>query len=219
MASVEERNLPSCHDLDQWHAEHATVVYDGRSLSCLVYDATLPPATTQGSGDPGGTVPVTPGYDASPIRSIQSGNPPSAPPVFVRELLAAKGGPYRGGPHSQTQKPWGDGLESHHMPAKSVSGLGEPNGPAIQMTPADHARTMSNGKMQGSGEYREMIGDMISGGDMRGAMATEIRDVRRVAREVGDPRRYNEAMREMMDYSRSQGYIPINPQTVVPRTR
>jgi hypothetical protein len=87
------------------------------------------------------------------------------------------------------------------------------------MTPADHARTMSNGKMQGSGEYREMIGDMISGGDMRGAMATEIRDVRRVAREAGDPRRYNGAMREMMDYSRGQGYIPKNPQTVVPRTR
>ena len=145
-------------------------------------------------------------YDASPYDASDS-------------LLAAKAGPYRGGPHSQTQKPWGDGLESHHMPAKSVSGLGEPNGPAIQMTPADHARTMSNGKMQGSGEYREMIGDMISGGDMRGAMATEIRDVRRVAREAGDPRRYNGAMREMMDYSRSQGYIPINPQTVVPRTR
>jgi len=123
---------------------------------------------------------------------------------------------FRGGAHTNVQAP---GIESHHMPAKSVSGLGEPNGPAIQMTPADHARTMSNGKMQGSGEYREMIGDMISGGDMRGAIATEIRDVRRVAREAGDPRRYNGAMREMMDYSRGQGYIPKNPQTVVPRTR
>jgi hypothetical protein len=132
---------------------------------------------------------------------------------------AAKTGPYRGGPHSQTKLPWGDSLESHHMPSKSVSGLGESKGPAIQMLPDDHARTLSNGKMQGSGEHLEMIGDMISRGDMRGVMAMEIRDVRRIARDAGDPRRYNQAMREMMDYSRSQGYIPNNPQTVVPRTR
>lgn len=138
---------------------------------------------------------------------------------FGRWSNAANSGPYRGGPHSQTRLPWGDGLESHHMPAKSVSGLGESNGPAIKMTPTDHARTRSNGKRLGSHEYREMIGDMISGGNMRGAMATEIRDVRRVALEAGDPRRYNNAIREMMDYSRSQGYIPNNPQTVVPRTR
>jgi hypothetical protein len=115
---------------------------------------------------------------------------------FGHATLAANRG-FRGGAHTDVQAP---GIESHHMPAKSVSGLGEPNGPAIQMTPADHARTMSNGKMQGSGEYREMIGDMVSGGDMRSAIATEIPDVRRVAREAGDPRRYNGAMREMMDY-------------------
>lgn len=111
------------------------------------------------------------------------------------------------------------GIESHHMPAKSQSGLGEPNGPTIQMDPTDHKRTSSHQHRQGSREYREMIGDMVSVGDMRGAMATEIRDVRQVAREAGNAQKYNGAMREMMDYSRSQGYIPNNPQTVVPRTR
>jgi len=101
------------------------------------------------------------------------------------------------------------------MPAQDVSGLGEQKGPAIQMDPADHAKTMSNGNNQGSGEYREMIGDMIAGGDMRGAMATEIRDVRRVAKEAGNPSKYNGAMREMMDYSRKEKMIPKNSQTKV----
>ncbi len=123
---------------------------------------------------------------------------------------------FRGGAHTDIQSP---GIESHHMPAKSVSGLGEANGPAIQMEPADHWKTMSNGKRPGSGEYREMIGDMISGGDMRGAMATEIRDVRRVARDTGNPQKYNGATREMMNYARDQNNIPKNPQTTVERTR
>jgi hypothetical protein len=106
------------------------------------------------------------------------------------------------------------------MPAQDVSGLGEQKGPAIQMDPKDHAETMSNGSKQGSGEYREMIGDMIANGDMRGAMATEIRDVRRAAQQVsGDRTKYNGAMREMMKYARDEKFIPKNPQTKVERTK
>ncbi len=122
-------------------------------------------------------------------------------------------GGFRGGPHSQTSKPRNDGKDSHHMPAQDVSGLGEQNGPAIQMHPHDHKKTSSHGSNPGNTEYRELIGDMIDGGDMRGAMATEIRDVRRASLEgSGDRTKYNGAMREMMDYAKKEGHVPDNPK-------
>lgn len=109
-------------------------------------------------------------------------------------------GPYRGGAHGKTSKPANDGKDSHHMPAKDASPLSINDGPAIQMDPTDHARTSSNGQMPGSIDYREAISELISDGKWRDAMTTEIKDVRRVAREAGDARKYNEAMLEMMEY-------------------
>lgn len=109
-------------------------------------------------------------------------------------------GPYRGGAHGKTSKPVNDGKDSHHMPAKDASPLSINDGPAIQMDPTDHARTWSNGQMPGSIDYREAIAGLISDGKWRDAMTTEIKDVRRVAREAGDARKYNEAMLEMMEY-------------------
>ncbi len=76
-------------------------------------------------------------------------------------------------------KPGGDGLESHHMPAAAASQLPRTQGPAIQMDSLDHARTASNGRMAGSAQYRAEIADMLNNGNIRGAMAKEIRDVRR----------------------------------------
>ncbi|MET3120392.1 hypothetical protein AAKU64_004644, partial [Undibacterium sp. GrIS 1.8] len=109
-------------------------------------------------------------------------------------------GPYRGGAHSKTSKPVNDGKDSHHMPAKDVSPLNPKDGPAIQMDPKDHGKTSSNGQMPGSVDYREAIGNLISAGKWRDAMATEIRDVRRVAKEINDPKKYNEAMSEMLEF-------------------
>jgi hypothetical protein len=109
-------------------------------------------------------------------------------------------GPYRGGAHSKTSQPRNDQRDSHHMPAKDASPLPHNDGPAIQMTPKDHGRTSSNGQMPGSIEYREAIAELIDAGLWRKAMAKEIADVRRVARQSGDARKYNEAMLEMMEY-------------------
>lgn len=109
-------------------------------------------------------------------------------------------GPYRGGAHSKTSKPRNDQRDSHHMPAKDASPLSHDDGPAIQMSPRDHARTSSNGQMPGSVDYREAIAEMIEAGEWRNAMAKEVRDVRRVAREAGTPTKYNEAMLEMLEY-------------------
>lgn len=110
-------------------------------------------------------------------------------------------GPYRGGAHSQTSKPKNDGKDSHHMPADDSSPLPTKDGPAIQMGPMDHANTSSNGRWgNDSKEYRKMIQGMLEKSEWRKALATEILDVRRVAREANDPKRYNEAVKEMLAY-------------------
>jgi hypothetical protein len=115
----------------------------------------------------------------------------------------------KGGPHGQTKLPWGDGLESHHMPAKSINGLHPDVGPAIQMDRADHLLTSSHGSRSGSAAYRSHIEDLLNQGKVREAMAIEIRDVRRAAFEgSGDMRKYNNAMREMLEYARRIGYVP-----------
>ena len=114
-------------------------------------------------------------------------------------------GPYRGGSYGGTTA---SGIESHHMPADSVSPLARSQGPAIQMAPEDHELTMSHGYQGNAGkEYRALIKNKLDEGDWRGAMAMEIRDVRRVATQVGDPRKYNEAMQEMLAYSKCRGFL------------
>ena len=84
--------------------------------------------------------------------------------------------------------------------AKDISPLDPKDGPAIKMEPKDHAKTSSNGQMAGSVEYREALEELISQGKWREAMAMEVRDLRRVAREAGDPKKYNEALLEMLEY-------------------
>ncbi|NAO98519.1 hypothetical protein FRY77_21210 [Halomonas sp. MG34] len=116
---------------------------------------------------------------------------------------------YRGGPHSQTRKPVGDGLDSHHLPPDSVSPIPRERGPAIQMDPMDHRATSSHGIQGLSGaEYRAEVGQLIQEGRMRDAMALEIRDVRRAAYDVsGNRMKYNRAVQEMLEYSRNNGLI------------
>lgn len=116
-------------------------------------------------------------------------------------LRQGKGkGPYRGGAHSKTSQPVNDGKDSHHMPADDVSPLRRSEGPAIQMDPSDHKKTKSNGSMPGSAKYRGAIEKLLNNGEWRRAMATEIQDVRRIQRQIGDPTKYNEAMLEMLEY-------------------
>ena len=110
---------------------------------------------------------------------------------------------YRGGRHGDVKLPWGDDLESHHMPARSTYNMDHDDMPAIQMDPPDHWRTSSHPRMTGNKEYREVMRKMIEDDRMRDAMAAEIRDVRRVAREAGNQRKYNQAIFEMLDYAKS----------------
>jgi hypothetical protein len=126
----------------------------------------------------------------------------------VSALKKGPQGPYRGGAHRDMRKPVGDGLDSNHMPADSISPIPREDGPAIQMDPLDHRETSSWGSSTEAIEYRNDLKAMIDDGKMRDAMATEIRDVRRVARDFAEqPRKYNEAMREMLDYAKKAGYL------------
>ena len=60
--------------------------------------------------------------------------------------------------------------------------------------------------------WMDETADMISQGRYRDAMAREIRDVRRAAREVsGNQTKYNQAIRDMMGYAGRSGQLPGNP--------
>jgi len=134
------------------------------------------------------------------------------PGVGVEEALIGgvlRSGPsaYRGGAYGRLEG--GNGIERHHLPANSVSPISTYSGPAIQMDRADHILTSSHGSQGLAGaEYRMEIRGLIEQGDMRGAMAREILDVRRAAIEGGgSATKYNQAIREMLDYSYTKGYL------------
>jgi hypothetical protein len=109
-------------------------------------------------------------------------------------------GPYRGGAHGKTSKPRNDGKDSHHMPADHVSPLMLNEGPAIQMDPLDHIETSSNGYSKQATFYRTTVENLIKKKQWRKAMAIEIKDVRKIVKNAGNPRKYNEAMLEMLEY-------------------
>ncbi|MEN5062428.1 hypothetical protein, partial [Luteimonas sp. TWI1416] len=67
----------------------------------------------------------------------------------------------------------------------------------------------SHATQRGSAMYRQETAEMIANGDYRDAMAREVRDVRRAAYEMsGDRTKYNQAMREMLEYARESGQLP-----------
>lgn len=124
--------------------------------------------------------------------------------AFMSQLKHGGGvGKYRGGAHEDTKLPRNDNLDSHHMPAKSVSPLPPEEGPAIQMKPSDHVRTSSHGSRGlSAAKYRAQIADLLKQGKWRDALAMEIRDVRRISGST-----YDNAIREMLDYAKTKGLI------------
>jgi hypothetical protein len=109
-------------------------------------------------------------------------------------------GDYRGGAHSEMSKPKNDGLDSHHAPADDASPLSRNAGPAIQMDPNDHHKTPSNGQMKGAAIYSYDIKQLLDKGEWRNALAKEIRAVRKIANVIKDPRKYNDAISEILKH-------------------
>jgi len=94
------------------------------------------------------------------------------------------------------------GGDVHHMPARSVSGLGVENGPAIWMETRDHARTASFDNIPGARDHRERQRRLIAQGRMREAIQMDIDDIRRLF-----PNKYDEAINQMLEYARQAGFI------------
>src|SRR5262249_23455141 len=107
---------------------------------------------------------------------------------------------FRGGSYGGTAGTGKLYNQSHHQPADSASPLATSQGPAGQMLLGDHAETRSFGASREALDFQERIRQMISEGRWRDAMAEEIRDVRRVAREAGDSTRYNQMELEKLAY-------------------
>jgi hypothetical protein len=57
-----------------------------------------------------------------------------------------------------------EGMDRHHIPAKSVSPLSKNEGPAIRMEPSDHAKTASYGPSKSAKAYRAKQGELIKKG-------------------------------------------------------
>ena len=56
--------------------------------------------------------------------------------------------------------------------------------------------------------YRTEVKQLIDSGNIRGAMAKEILDIRRVSvLSSGTTTKYNAATREMLDYAYGKGYL------------
>ncbi|WP_343725800.1 hypothetical protein [Herbaspirillum huttiense] len=68
------------------------------------------------------------------------------------------------------------------------------------MDPLDHKKTSSYAYTEDAILYRDRVGELIKKKEWRKAMAIEIRDVRRIAKNVENQKKYNEAMLEMLEY-------------------
>ncbi|WP_333682216.1 hypothetical protein [Dyella sp.] len=116
-------------------------------------------------------------------------------------------GIYRGGAYGRLAA--GPGIERHHFPANSVSPFSTYSGPAIHIDKVDHGFTSSHTFAGQDGKlYRAEVRTLINQGRMRDAIAKEIWDIRRAAVQGGgSASKYNQAIKEALDYSRGQGWI------------
>ncbi len=115
--------------------------------------------------------------------------------VSEKELIVSQ---YKGGRYKDLAT--GNGLERHHMPPDSTSSIPKKDGPAIQMDRPDHYQTSSWGTKGRA--YRAQLKELIKTGRMRGAMARDIMDVKRL---FGS--KYNQAIQEMLEYARKLGIL------------
>ncbi|MCW4463815.1 LysM peptidoglycan-binding domain-containing protein [Sphingomonas sp. BT-65] len=131
---------------------------------------------------------------------------------LVAEGAAPLARTYRGGAYGRLSSEAGV-IERHHAPPKSLDFTTEYSGPAIQMDYADHLLTSSHTRMGAQGAlYRSELKDLIDAGNVRGAMAREVWDIRRAAVQGGgSASKYNRAVQEMLDYSYGKGWLKNDP--------
>jgi hypothetical protein len=126
-------------------------------------------------------------------------------------LSRGKGkGKYRGGSDEEMTKPVGDGKDSHHMPAKAnYPSWPKPQStykkwPAIQMDPADHKKTFSNGSNPLSGAYARAQKYAFKEYGLLGAFALDVADIK-----MNTPKgKYDEALMEAAAYAACVAAFP-----------
>jgi hypothetical protein len=120
-------------------------------------------------------------------------------------------GPFRGGSYDGTKGVGARGMESNHIPPKSVSPLSPGKSPAIQMDKKDHRIANSTGSSDQARAWRLQQQALIDKGRYRDAAAMDYKDARRIARKRNDPKKYNEALKERSAYQKcleKHGLLP-----------
>ena len=118
-------------------------------------------------------------------------------------------GKYRGGSHAQMTKPANDGLDSHHIPAKSnypgwkVPAKTYDKWPAIQMDKADHKQTFSNGRGATSRAYARAQQYAFKEHGMMAALALDVAEIKM---KFGD--KYDQALKEAAAYGACVSAFP-----------
>ncbi len=110
---------------------------------------------------------------------------------------------YTGGPHRETSNPVGDGLDSHHCPARDCyknAPISSVDGPAVQMDPADHRLTSSYGSGHRAQSYRAEQQRLVDEGRVQEAIQMDIDDIRRIEQETGQIGKYDYAIQQMQNY-------------------
>jgi hypothetical protein len=130
------------------------------------------------------------------------GKPKRNPCAHLAKGNKAGKGPFRGGSYDGTKGVGAKGMESNHIPPKSVSPLSPGKSPAIQMDYPDHRIARSTGSGKRAEQWRAQQQDLIRQGRYRDAAAMDYKDARRVARQAGDPKKYNEALKERSAYQK-----------------
>ncbi len=121
--------------------------------------------------------------------------------------LKCEGNRYTAGRHSQTTKPPGDKLDSHHMPAKSAYFGSKMNpdgramkGPALKVEIEDHHQTMSHGWQGEEGRlYRQKQHDLIQQGKLKEAVQMDFDDLRKIAADSGQADKYECGIKEFIE--------------------
>jgi hypothetical protein len=124
----------------------------------------------------------------------------SCPPPCAHLGCGIPGAAYRGGAHGCMALPTGDGKDSHHMPADSVSPVPRSMGPSIQMDPADHRMTASYGGRVNGPTYAAQRA-ALSRGQSYAAFLMDVADAKRVAALSGDPSKYDGAIAQATLYA------------------
>jgi hypothetical protein len=135
-------------------------------------------------------------FDAISARGISDA-------IESNPLVKAEMTRYRGGIYKELEAKRGV-IDRHHIPADSTTTIPTEKGLAIQIDITDHRQTSSWCSSTEAKAYRAMLQQKVDAGDMRGAVATDIWDVK-----AGTGRKYNKAMLEMLEVGETTGTIPL----------